>query len=328
MSGYVFISYAKQDSTSAELLLNALEARGVKCWIAPRDIPPGGSYAGAILSAIEKSSCFVLVYSKNASASVHVVREVERALHAERNIMPVRLDDSELSKSLEYLLATVHWLSSTSRPIGASINKVADQIASALGSTPPISTHSTVVPSMATPKHESRRRLPWMVLPFALLSVLIGFLVFKYQPRAPNVPPSEPKPQTIANTPAPISPPNFIENFVKTLGSNDLGNHLLNYADRVEYYDLGAVNKDTIRRDLQHDFNTWPNRVYSIHDKPTITQISPDMFKAEFPMTYTLTNNKGLSSGILQMKIRFQLHDGNFQVVEIQKKTILAAKKR
>jgi hypothetical protein len=326
MSGHAFISYANQDRASAELLLSALEARGVKCWIAPRDIPPGGSYAGAILSAIENSGCFVLVYSNNTNASVHVVREVERALKFQRNTIPIRLDDSAPSQSLEYLLATVHWLSVTSRPIEAAVDKAADQIASAVGSASPVSMSSTAAPSIAASKHESRRRSPWILLLFALIGLLTAFFAFNSHNVHVSAP--EPKSQTIVNTPAPISPAGFVEHFVKTLGSNDLRNQLLNYADRVEYYDLGEVSKDTIRRDLEHDINAWPTRVYSMHDKPTITQASPDIFKTEFTMTYTLTNNKGLSSGILQMNIRFQLHDGNFQVVEIQKKVILAGRKR
>jgi hypothetical protein len=328
MPGHIFISYANQDSAPAELLLSALERRGVKCWMAPRDIPPGGSYAGAILGAIESSSCFVLIYSKNANASVHVVREVERALKFEHNIMPIRLDDSELSQSLEYLLATVQWLSLPSRPTAASVNKVADQIASSLNSPAPLPPASTA-PSAAVPVRPRSAFRPWWIISFAaLVSAFIIFLALQRPVRISSAPPPPPSPQVIANTPAPSSPADFIENFVKTLGSNDPTNHLPNYADRVEYYDLGTVKKDSVRRDLEHDINAWPNRAYSIHEKPKITQISPETFRAEFPMTYTLGNNKGLSSGILQMDMRFQSHDGRFQVIGIKKTTILAAKKR
>lgn len=40
-----FISYANQDTAVADALCAHLERRGVSCWIAPRDVPPGALYA-------------------------------------------------------------------------------------------------------------------------------------------------------------------------------------------------------------------------------------------------------------------------------------------
>jgi hypothetical protein len=37
-----FISYASADSATASAVCAALEREGVKCWIAPRDVAPGG----------------------------------------------------------------------------------------------------------------------------------------------------------------------------------------------------------------------------------------------------------------------------------------------
>jgi hypothetical protein len=132
MTGPVFISHSEKDKRISEAFLYALEARGIPCWIAPRDIPPGGSYADAILAAIEDCSCLVLIYTKNSNDSGHVLREVERALKLEKNIVPIRFDESAPSRSLDYLLATVHWLSVIEEPIGSGITGVAARIASSL----------------------------------------------------------------------------------------------------------------------------------------------------------------------------------------------------
>ena len=129
MSKHVFISHAHKDSAAANAVVAALEQRSVTCWIAPRNVPPGGSYAEAILTAIEGASCFVLIYSEHSNFSSHVLREVERALKFGVNIVPVRFDDSTPSKSLDYLLATVHWLSIPSESREHSIAKAAEQIA-------------------------------------------------------------------------------------------------------------------------------------------------------------------------------------------------------
>src|ERR1700693_6200385 len=128
MPGHVFISYSDKDKTFAEMLLSALEKRGTQCWIAPRDIPPGGSYADAIMRAIEECGCFVLVYTVHSNSSSHVLREVERALKFERNIIPVRFNQSEPSRSLDYLLATVHWLSIETSTADTAVSRVANQI--------------------------------------------------------------------------------------------------------------------------------------------------------------------------------------------------------
>ena len=63
-STYVFISYASQDAAVAQRLCAALEAARLPCWIAPRDVRAGASYAAAIVQAI--NSCRMLVLSKSA----------------------------------------------------------------------------------------------------------------------------------------------------------------------------------------------------------------------------------------------------------------------
>src|ERR1700680_1421945 len=132
MSSHVFVSHSHEDSAAADSLVKALEERGVPCWMAPRDVPPGGSYAESILNAIESASCFVLIYSQSSNVSSHVMREVERALKFGVNIVPVRFDDSTPSKSLDYLLATVHWLAIAPDARERSIATAAEQILAAV----------------------------------------------------------------------------------------------------------------------------------------------------------------------------------------------------
>lgn len=46
---FIFISYSSKDKNVADALCHYLEERGVPCWIAPRDILPGQTWAGAIV---------------------------------------------------------------------------------------------------------------------------------------------------------------------------------------------------------------------------------------------------------------------------------------
>ncbi|MGO9948152.1 MAG: toll/interleukin-1 receptor domain-containing protein [Steroidobacteraceae bacterium] len=70
-----FVSYASQDATVANSIVESLESQGLKCWIAPRDVKPGAQYADAIVRAINEAKAVVLVMSGSAVASSHVGRK-------------------------------------------------------------------------------------------------------------------------------------------------------------------------------------------------------------------------------------------------------------
>jgi hypothetical protein len=119
----------------------------------------------------------------------------------------------------------------------------------------------------------------------------------------------------------------FTEKFVKTLAINDLNTQLGYYADRVDYYDIRQATKQVIEKDLEHDIAKWPNRSYAISASPKITA-TDDGFTAEFPMTYTLTNSAGTSSGKLRMTLRVRPQAETWQVTGIQKKVTQTTGKR
>jgi flagellar basal body-associated protein FliL len=191
MSNHVFVSHSHEDSPAADLIVNALEERGVTCWVAPRDVPPGGSYAEAILNAIESATCFVLIYSQHSNVSSHVVREVERALKFGANIVPVRFDDSTPSKSLDYLLATVHWLSVAPDSRDRSVGKAAEQIAACLPefrSRPRIANPERIPsprPDTTPAASSSKRFLVWIgaAVALAVAAAAIAFLLSKNSSR-------------------------------------------------------------------------------------------------------------------------------------------------
>ena len=182
MSNHVFVSHSHQDAPAAELIVQALEKQGVTCWLAPRDVPPGGSYAESILNAIESASCFVLIYSEHSNVSSHVLREVERALKFDLNIVPIRFDDSAPSKSLDYLLATVHWLAIAPDSRDRSIVKAAEQIAASLAksrSTPPraepVPVPSAQPAAVAPVAPRPKRSFIWIA---SVLVVIVAALVY------------------------------------------------------------------------------------------------------------------------------------------------------
>lgn len=100
-----FISHASEDVTTAIELSEAMEESGVSCWMAPRDIPPGGKYDEEIVDAIEKSFIIVVLISDNSNNSPHVKRELEIASSAEKEIIPIRIQDVEIGKKIRYFVS-------------------------------------------------------------------------------------------------------------------------------------------------------------------------------------------------------------------------------
>jgi hypothetical protein len=104
------ISHSSRDGATASELCAALEARGLSCWIAPRNVTPGQDYAAEIVRGIERSAAMVLLVSSDSNVSAHVLREVEQAIKLRRPIFPLFLEDVRLSRRLDYYIAPIHWL--------------------------------------------------------------------------------------------------------------------------------------------------------------------------------------------------------------------------
>ena len=176
-AGKVFISCASRDRAVAEKLCAALEIAGQPCWIAPRDVPAGESYAAAIVQAINSCRLMVLVLSKNGIESPHVLREVERACSKRRPVLAVRIDTAELPPELEYFLSANHWLDASGGPIERILPALVDHVrrrdTSKIGSDALGTTTAPRSPSM-------RWRKPALLAALAVMAVgLISVLAYK-----------------------------------------------------------------------------------------------------------------------------------------------------
>ncbi len=129
----VFISYAQEDKPIADAVCAKLEAHAVRCWIAPRDIPPGKNFPEAIIEGIEGGKVVVVIFSSFANKSPHVMRELTNAVNKSRIIIPFRIEDVEPSKSMEYLISVPHWLDAVTPPIEKHIDLLAKTIDCIIG---------------------------------------------------------------------------------------------------------------------------------------------------------------------------------------------------
>ncbi len=107
---HIFISYSSKDEKEALHACERLEQSGKKCFIAPRDIRPGKEYAEELVHGIDNAYAMILFFSKHANKSPHVLREVERAVSKSIPILICKLEEVEMSKSMEYFLMTHQWV--------------------------------------------------------------------------------------------------------------------------------------------------------------------------------------------------------------------------
>ncbi|PHV05622.1 hypothetical protein CSQ96_19480 [Janthinobacterium sp. BJB412] len=110
MSLDVFLSHSHVDKVFADAICHRLEAADIRCWVAPRDIRPSEDWAEAIITAMDSAKMLVLIFSASANNSPQVRREVERAVNKGLMVLPFRIENVPLSKSLEYFISTQHWL--------------------------------------------------------------------------------------------------------------------------------------------------------------------------------------------------------------------------
>ncbi len=129
MKHHVFISYSSTDREVANAICHYLEASGIPCWIAPRDID-SGDWAGSIMKGIQKSDVFVVILSANSIPSPEVVKEVTEATRVCQYILPFKIDDELLDDRMRYHLGPVHWLDAVTPPMEARIEELKERIIS------------------------------------------------------------------------------------------------------------------------------------------------------------------------------------------------------
>jgi hypothetical protein len=128
----IFISYSQADRECAHEMVALLEAQGLRCWVAPRDISPSADWAAEIIDAISAARIMVLVFSSSSNQSPQVRREIERAVHKGVTVLPFRIEDVVPSKSLEFFLSAQHWMDAFPPPRDAHYRRLSGYLGAQL----------------------------------------------------------------------------------------------------------------------------------------------------------------------------------------------------
>jgi tetratricopeptide (TPR) repeat protein len=175
----VFISYKSPDLASAERICSALESRGIACWMAPRDIPPGADWPSAVVHGIKGAKVMVLVLSAASHSDKQIAREVENADHEGLSIVTFRLDNVSPPDQLAYFLRNLQWLDAFDGRFDAAVERLVKVVLAP--SAPPPSPASTGLAQTRT----TNRTMPllWSAIGTVVLALAVWAMVAYRNPQ-------------------------------------------------------------------------------------------------------------------------------------------------
>lgn len=190
----IFISHSSHNAEDAARICEILEQNGTKCFIAPRDIRSGRPYAEELIDGIDHSAAVILLMTEDANHSPHVLREVERAVSKSIPILVYKLEEVELSKSMEYFLMTHQWISAQSDENYVNVLRFVDNLKHNLankniGQAAFSATQHAADEDAATPQPLKKKPFLPIFIALATVCAVIGiFFVFKNNMRYLSTP--------------------------------------------------------------------------------------------------------------------------------------------
>ncbi|MEK6280029.1 MAG: TIR domain-containing protein [Acidobacteriota bacterium] len=322
MAHDVFISYSTKDAAVADAVCAGLEARGIRCWIAPRNIVSGTKYSQSIINAITQSPLMVVIYSSHANESNHVVAEIDRAYNKRIPIIPFRIENVPLSADLEYYLSTSQWLDALKGPPQEHLERLIETVRLLLkktGSLPkPAPSPRSIPPSGQITRASKSSRTPWLIagllaaFSFLVVAVLvIGIIVVVTRNRNSNESLANSNP---ASSPSPSANPNIRETINRRMDTVEA--ELMRRARKAILDAQISGDKKTLDSLLRQDFKTRRPDNQILDKQQLMSEVDsgnlieglrvPDRRK----VTVTVENARGAGNYILSSVVKISYLDG------------------
>lgn len=191
MTHLIFISHSSKDRLIADSVCSILEKEDLKCWIAPRDIPPGQEWPVAIVNAVVTSKLMVLIFSDNANHSQDVAKETLLAIKSDIPVFPVKIEDSEPKGAMIYYLADKEWHDVSNQPLPEEMKNVVNTIRKAIphvedkqtifNGTAAINTEAVLPPKEKGLSHLIKNK-PRLLIAAAVFLLIASMMIFFFSP--------------------------------------------------------------------------------------------------------------------------------------------------
>ena len=217
------------------------------------------------------------------------------------------------NKEVVITYATVSDLTKDRRPILVDIAAVKREAASSAPAPP-----ATGPPRPAIPEEEAPILTPTGDVPEP-----------ESEEPAPPIPQAETLPDTRKPMPSPFTSITraevaiFVRECLEATQRKDLERALACYADRVDYYAKGTVNKDFLRRDKGYYFRNWDKIRSSLDGDIVLIVIDqPDLKIAKFNSRFLVENSKSTVSGRAENIWKIQKIGNELKIVDEKQKII------
>jgi len=92
------------------------------------------------------------------------------------------------------------------------------------------------------------------------------------------------------------------------------------FADRVEYYDEGVIDREKIRKDLQRYAARWPDRRFWLDGDIRVEPQNGNRIRVTFPLRYDLRNGAKHSSGKINKTLVLKPAGKDLQIVAVNER--------
>jgi len=89
------------------------------------------------------------------------------------------------------------------------------------------------------------------------------------------------------------------------------------FADRVNYYDQGVMDREKIRQDLKRYDERWPERHFWVAGKVSVEPQSEKRVRVTFPLGFKLRNGNKQSSGKVEKTLVLEPAGDDLQIVAV-----------
>ncbi len=166
MAHDIFISYSTVNQGWAESALRLFEAQGLSCWMAPRDIRPGSTWAAEIVHGISNARVMLLLLSSASNQSRQVAREVQLADSSQLRIIPVLLEAVKPEGDFVYFLSNTQWLTALGGSAADHSKTLLAAVGEALNASPP-KPETAIAPPEPALQFSPSQAVPEQVPPLA-----------------------------------------------------------------------------------------------------------------------------------------------------------------
>lgn len=114
----------------------------------------------------------------------------------------------------------------------------------------------------------------------------------------------------------------FVEDYLEAAEQPAPEQEVSFFADRVDYFDSGKVNRRFIEKDQRNYYRRWSSRNFDLIGEPEVVRSSEDSATVRFRVRYALKSNADSSQGKVEEIVRLQRTGDGWKIAGIRERKL------